>query len=422
MINFDKYELVAYQVQQEELQKLQQRVEQLKKTRFKLHELSPKEICDLLDAETDVDESGAMMKQLSNSVQQKIQLVRDERNADIILEINRKMGEQEQNLSRMIRFRVVDAKTPNKTGVITWWSPTDDLLEGLKEGRVIEVMNSSSVSQGKEILINAGKSSEFRVISSTASSETFEKFYRPETRFDEFIPNFAPPHDEFDVACVVVHIIEADKERKNEWQKIYVADENVNLMCLNFWSSLADCAFDDVVAVGQIFYAKNLQWRFSQASSKIPQAFIDNENTLLVVHPKQINQKHRMEQLRETIGNDPEFIIKCNAKIAELDLCNATINSKSTSLNKENRSLNACDRTIIENHTKVTPVIAQRPVFPKTVRIVKNLTPNISSTERLQKTRLGVSSTKGKSLSNSTSVGGTKIIKSRPTFNRSSIN
>lgn len=408
-------------MQQEELKELQQRVEQLKKTRFKLNELSPKEICDLLDAETDEDESSAMLKQLSDAVQRKIQLVRDERNSDINLEINRRMGEQEKNLSQMIRFRVVDAKTPNKTGVITWWSPAEDLLEVLKEGRVIEIMNSSPVSHGKEILINAGKSSVFRLISSTASPQAFEKFYRTETRIDELNENFTPPHDEFDVACVVVHVVEADMERKKKWQKIYVADENTNLLCLNFWSSLVDCAFDNVAVVGQFFYAKNLQWRLSQASSKVPQGFVDNDHTLLVVHPKQTNRMHRLDQLREAIGNDPEFFSRCSEKITqEID---TTINTRNTSLNKENQSLNSRGKTLNKKPLKVTPMISQRPVFPKTVPIVKNLTSNTSS-ERQPKMRLGIrtSTAERKSLLNRGSTSGTKIIKNRPTFNRSSRN
>lgn len=410
-MNFVIYERIAHQVQQGEMKELAERVKSLKSSRIKLCEMSPEDICDLLDAETDEEESIAIVKKLSDAILEKVELAQSERSADINNKIRQKIGEQEKNLSRMIKFRIVDANKPNRTGLISWWSPTEDLLEFLKVGQCVEVLYTTPVSSSKEILINAGKSSVIKLSKTTRTLEEFQTFFRSESKITELAASFTPPNDEFDAAFIVICIIKSDDEDKTKWQKAYVADESTNLLCLNFWLSIADCAFDDVIVARQILYARNLQWRTTHALSKIPQAFVDKDNTLLIVHPKENFEQQRLEQLKEAIGDVNEFVAKCEKKI--------DIEKLSNSFGKENRSAN--NTKITENFVKEQRV-SQRPIFSNGLQInlpTSHQALQTSSAERLSGKRLGMSrfSTNNSitKIKGSRSAGNSK---NRPTFSR----
>lgn len=304
-----------------------------------------------------------------------VQIARDERRHDMSEKIRAKLGEKEKNLLQLIRFRVVDAITPNKTAVISWWSPTEELREAIKEGKALDIIKSTAAPYNEEIQITAGKSSVIKVAKLPVSLEKFEKFFRKETKMSKINADFKPQQNEFDVGCVVVRVV---PEPVQDLFKVYVADENTNILCINFWSSLSTNAFDDVVAEGKILYAINLQWRSSHAADKIPQGFVVSDSTLFIPRPKDESQRNRLIELRNSIQNKTDFLIKCNDKIAELQ-------SGNVSVNKENQ------RETVNNMPIVNPKPLGRPDFSKSFSLNSKTSQNsLTKNKETRKRRLGI--------------------------------
>lgn len=326
VLNHSLFEILADQVQREVLNELRERVDAIKASKVKLENLTPMEICDLMDVETEPDELVELHSRISNSMMKQVEELRSERSQQLNQRIRDKMGENDKHLSQLFRFRIVDAVTPNKTGIVSCWSPTEEMLEMIKEGQVIEIVNSTAGQHGNEIQVNVGKSGSLKIAQSKVPPEVFKEFFRRETRIAEINSEFSPPQDEFDVACIVLRV---EAENESNLQKVYVADEKMDILCVNFWSSLSEKAFDDAVTEGAIVFARNLQWRASHASNKIPQAFVRHDITLFTVRPRKEAQKLRLDEIKFQIGNVDDFVTKCNERIAEFQAL-----SKST--DKEN--------------------------------------------------------------------------------------
>lgn len=313
----------------------------MKQAKPKLENLDYEEICDLLDFETDAESSAELQAKLSRRQMRRAQEIREKRQNEMNQEIRARIGEQDKNLSKLLKFRVVDALNPRKTALVSCWVVHDELLDMLKEGKAIEIMKATAGPCNKELQVTVGKSSVVRPSRVEFPEEKFRKFFRNETRISDIGPNFQPPQNEFDLACVIVHIESRDDKRS---VKVFVADEATNVLCLNFWSSLGEGAFDDVVIEGHIVYAKNLQWRRSSTNEKIPQAFVVNDTTSFLLHPKQEAQERRLNEIGVRVGQMDEFLAKCREKIG-----------KEETINKENnKSMNSTLNQSIESRSNAS--------------------------------------------------------------------
>lgn len=367
-------------MEQEEKAKLRKRIEGLQRSHTDFEHLSPEDICDLLDFESDADELKFIQNGLTESTLKAVQNVRDARRQEVYEKIRKKLGEKNRNISQFLRFRVVDAVRPNKTAVISWWSPNEELSEMITEGKLVEVCNASAAPFNREIQVTAGKSSVIKVLKSQVPRDKFSKFFRRETKISEINSDFKPQQDEFDLGCVVVRV---EQEAINDLLKVYVADEDRNILCINFWSSLTDNALDDVVVKGNVVYARNLQWRSSNAFEKLPQSFVCSDLTLFILHPKNEDQNKRLMVLRNAIKDKAEFLIKCNEKIAELLTGNVSI------INKENQREQNNNLPVKQEKTS----LLGRPDFSQTfgsfMRSSQKSSKSNDDTNKPRKRRLG---------------------------------
>lgn len=376
ILNFSAYEQVAYQVQQEENIELRERVRAIQSQRKDLERLSPNEACDLLEFETDADELKTILQLLSKTMMEKIEVIRSERRYEMNEKIRRMLGEKDKHLSQLLRFRVVDAINPKKTAVVIHWSPAEDWQETIKEGKAIEIINSTAAAFTKEIQITAGKSSIFKLAKLESTQEKFRKYFRSETKIQEIKADFKPPQDEFDVALIVVRV---DPKPVQDLHKVYVADEETDILCINFWSNLSANAFDDVIVSGNILYARNLQWRSTHTADKIPQAYAINDSTVFIAHPKNESFKTRLNELRNSVTNTAEFLIQCNDKIAELQSGNVSLVNKEHQREASNNSQNKMNRFGRPNFSKSLDAPSTRS------------SQELAATKNIRKKRLGMS-------------------------------
>ncbi|CRL08503.1 CLUMA_CG021346, isoform A [Clunio marinus] len=335
MNDFATYERAAHEVQKELASELNERIQELQSSKYKFEDLSPEAICDLLEFndnndDDDNDDKSSLKSFMTKEMLRKVQKIRDERRIKFTDRIREKIKENGKKISHLLRFRVVDASNPKKTGIVSWWSPTEDFLETVKEGKIVEILNTTAgVINDKEIHVTAGKSSCLKVLTSNLMSiDRFSKYFKTETNIGDITCDFTPPNDEFDAAFFVIQF-ETNQEKNLE--KVYVADEHENMLCINFWSSIKDYAFEDVIVEGHAIFARNLQWRQSHAHEVIPQAFVNNETTIFITNPQKECQRSRLKQLTNAGGNLAEFMIKCINKIADIE-------STSKSIDKENKT------------------------------------------------------------------------------------
>lgn len=308
ILNSSNYERISFQVQKEEMLELRERVKVLKSSRKSVKDMDLDEICDMLDSESDPDSSHSIAKQLNPSMTLRIQTMRDYRRQALQGKIREKIGEKNNKVKQLLKFRVVDAMNPTKTAVVSWWSPWEELFDVVKKGKSFEILKSTAGAPGREINITAGSSTIVKPMKRRPTADA-SKFYRTDTKISEINKDFKPMNDEFDVACLVIRV---DIEKTHDFVKVYVVDESCSgFLCINFWSSLADYAYEDVVIQGHAIHARNLQWRPSHASDKIPQAFVSSDCTMFTIHPADDAHKKALQRLKEMIVNSSSFIQKC---------------------------------------------------------------------------------------------------------------
>lgn len=60
-------------------------------------------------------------------------------------------------------------------------------------------------------------------------------------------------------------------ESNNQFQNVYLADINKNILCVNFWGGIKKFGYENVLDTGQVIYCGNLQKRAGNSRKNIPQ-------------------------------------------------------------------------------------------------------------------------------------------------------
>jgi hypothetical protein len=302
---------------------LAERVEDLKKIALDL--LSIDEITDIIVYEQNTNYGARLWDCLSRAQRNEVITQRQVIN----IELKRKAMSEVQSIQRnktdvMLKFRVVDLNNPNKTALICWYRPNEFALDYIKEGVSIEVTNLMASRAFDEIQLRSHPqgTTSFRILKATQhniSPEKYEPFMRKETLLTEIIANeFKPPLNEFDAACIIVRIDDKDEDLK--CQNMFVADDEMNFLCIKFLPNINDFAYENLLREQSIFYIRNLQWRNSSCknNSSIGEAFVIPDSTSFVSYPNKNSQKNRIDEFRTKIGDIEVYINNCRDKLNEL--------------------------------------------------------------------------------------------------------
>lgn len=312
------FEKIQKQIMQENYNELKERVGKIDRSKIILSKMSIYEICDILEYESESDLSYAIKSQLSLKQVEKIQEIHQQRKFELNQKIKDRINQNENNVAQLLKFRVVDANKPKKTALVSWWQPSEELLNIIKQGNTIEIFKTSSAGKfqamcGGEIQIHADKSTVVKLLKSNTDKEKFDKFIRKETKFEDITNVFSPQNNEFDVACMIVHVDE--KLNEGKLQRVYIADERLNFMSLNFYPSLTEYAYDDVLIEGKILFIRNLQWRKMFKHNNFPEAHTIIDSTIFISNPKDEGQKLRLEEFKNIIEDTESYLQKCREKL-----------------------------------------------------------------------------------------------------------
>ncbi|KAG9439694.1 hypothetical protein H6P81_019859 [Aristolochia fimbriata] len=166
--------------------------------------------------------------------------------------INAGLGERQ--VTPLMRVRVVSLtgkdsrhKRPSRDGLITIWSPTENLVADLVEGQAYTVEGLVPLNSEANVLhLQArGSSTKWRRLSPSAA-ENFEPFFTP--RKAASILNFCqvPPASEFDIVAVVVYVGEIFGSGRQKKQWVFLTDGSLtgsDAVSRGFSSSLLAVSF-----------------------------------------------------------------------------------------------------------------------------------------------------------------------------------
>lgn len=197
-----------------------------------------------------------------------------------------------RNVTRLLKVRVMDARTPDKILLLSIWRPPEDLTEIIQESKMLEVGNAkANGTRNGELQLIAGTTCSYNVLKGPQIRFPIKQF-RKLTKLAEIDhATFRPQFNEFDTIGVVIQV--GDFEPK-KFQQVYIADLSMNLLCVNFWSGIREFAYEDVVKQRTVICITNLQWRTISTLSVIPNAFTSE----CTVYSESSNADHFIDELR----------------------------------------------------------------------------------------------------------------------------
>ncbi|VVC97448.1 unnamed protein product [Leptidea sinapis] len=185
-----------------------------------------------------------------------------------------------RNVVPLMKIRVACIENEKKVtkGMLSIWCPSDLIEEVIREGSWIDVYNVVPTAiRYSEIQLSANRQTIFK--KSTSKNTISNKITGQLSRQCYLIkdlknPNLITDYNEVDTVGLVF-LIEptniAFPTSKALYQNIFLADENKNIICINFWGGLKKFGYENVLDTGQIIACVNLQKRSGNIIKNIPQ-------------------------------------------------------------------------------------------------------------------------------------------------------
>lgn len=259
------------------------------------------------------------------------------------------------------KIRLIDATSPNasKTAILSIWN-VNDSSPALRENTFLDLRNiTTNGMRARDILLTANSYSVLREVNSM-SSRAHEMFMRRLTPLADIDPqNFKPHFNEFDTLGFVLRV---DEPIPNQYQCVFIADASKNILCIKFWGSVQQCAYDDIMKERSFVVISQLEWRsFARTNQNgIPQAFV-TEITTISENPKSDERAAALKSLREQLDhlNLDDYMTDCIEKLSQSqnsDKENASSNIPSKP-NESTSNQTMPSRTIPASSTPGKPVL-----------------------------------------------------------------
>lgn len=238
---------------------------------------------------------------------------------DKLNEISRRAKQKIENnqstsSTPLLRMRVVDVNSIDRTGILTIWNLNESINE-IKENTAIELTHfATNGNRGKDILLSTNNRTTIQTISQREFTDLHELSKRKCVEL-ESITNieFKPIFNEID--CVVYILSTEVKSIETRFQSVYAVDDRKNILKIKFWNKISDYGYDDVVQEGRFIAIHNLDWRSTNARRHdgIVQVFV-TEITTFSEMPKSEEMINAMNGLKDRfneIENLDEYLEEC---------------------------------------------------------------------------------------------------------------
>nr|XP_049707075.1 breast cancer type 2 susceptibility protein [Helicoverpa armigera] len=214
-----------------------------------------------------------------------------------------------RNVVTLLKIRVAGVREKSGgdfvKGMMSIWKPADAVLDIIKEGAWIDVLNVVPTAvRYSEIQISAGRQSVFSK-SKYKEPETFKPYTNLLKRNCFTIKDLAKnttmttDYNEIDTVGFIFLIDPSIRDfdsNKQPFQNIFLADADKNIICINFWGGLKKFGYQNVLDTGQLVACFNLQKRAGNTRKSIPQYRV-TEFTYFTKTPKNENARNLLDNL-----------------------------------------------------------------------------------------------------------------------------
>ncbi|XP_038219961.1 breast cancer type 2 susceptibility protein-like [Zerene cesonia] len=164
-------------------------------------------------------------------------------------------------------------------GMLSIWRPNEALQEVIAENTWLDVYNVVPTAiRNSEIQLSASRHSIFQKSKVTHVEEinSCTDYLKRQCYQIKDIRNskLFTDNNEVDTVGFIISIEPSNKDFENSkqlYQNIYLADENKNIVCINFWGGIKKFGFENILDTGQVIACVNLQKRSGNTMKNIPQ-------------------------------------------------------------------------------------------------------------------------------------------------------
>ncbi|CAG7838181.1 unnamed protein product [Allacma fusca] len=225
------------------------------------------------------------------------------------------------SVSPVLRIRLSDLSfstscETNKSSpnaVLSFWRPCEDLRTSLTECLAIDIFSVSPSQIYDDIKLNSTRETRIQPFHlDDVSREKLRPFLRRCYSFEEVMnEDFSPPFREFDIVGLIVQIEDATSQMG---ETIYMSDVDENIISIKFWRTLSDEGLENVLQVGCMVSASNVQWRQSSLTGVFRIGYCQ-DTTRFSLQPKESYLQETLATMKKVIQDADEYISKCSRKI-----------------------------------------------------------------------------------------------------------
>ena len=288
----------------------------------------------------------------------------DEKQNKVAAIVHEKLSVMENPITSMPlqKLRLIDVTSPcpTKTAILSIWN-AGDAYATLQENTFLELQNvTANGVRGKDMQLTANSFALIRPIQMPPMS-LHGVFARKLIPLAEIDPNrFQPNFNEFDTLGYVLKV--EDTVPNHPFQSVFIVDAFRNILCIKFWGTIQQHAYEDIVRVNKCLVISQLEWRPHNRFNRtgVTQAFV-TELTTFSECPKSAERSSALNDLREKIDQMDlnVFIESCCNKLGE-----------GVQMNKENSMSNISSNSTMNQSMMIrTGAIASPAIHSPSVLI-----------------------------------------------------
>ncbi|XP_012059168.1 PREDICTED: breast cancer type 2 susceptibility protein homolog [Atta cephalotes] len=226
-----------------------------------------------------------------------------------------------RQVSQLLKVRVCDE---NANAILSVWSPSEEIVDALKEGACVSLCNIvASGKRGTELQLTARRSAIFKPGRMRDASYPA----RVCTSLDEIANSeFVPPYGEFDTVGLVCSVGPAPYGMR-DFDAVHLAyckagSNESSYLSILFWQGIPSYGYTEILTVGSIVACSNLEWRRA-TSWNIPAAYCTDRSTF-TLNPRRNHLYESFENLRNRIMDPIKYAESCTFEL------NVELQKKST--------------------------------------------------------------------------------------------
>ncbi|KYN09321.1 Breast cancer type 2 susceptibility protein like protein [Trachymyrmex cornetzi] len=226
-----------------------------------------------------------------------------------------------RQVSQLLKVRVCDE---NANAILSVWSPSEEVVDALKEGACVSLCNIvASGKRGTELQLTARRSAIFKPGKMRDASYPA----RVCTSLNEIANSeFVPPYGEFDTVGFVCSVGPAPYGMR-DFDAVHLAyckagSSESSYLSILFWQGIASYGYTEILTVGSIVACSNLEWRRA-TSWNVPAAYC-TDRSIFTRNPRRNHLYESFENLRNLIMDPIKYTESCTFEL------NVELQKKST--------------------------------------------------------------------------------------------